>query len=169
MLLLDDGLDYTHPDLTPGYYAAASYNFNDESNDPEPDGTLLPLHLSISITSVPSSFLYSLHFTLHLYHPHTLSYSLFILFHLSLSLFLSFSHSLILLLVARGDFHGTASAGLVVGRSNNGVCGVGVAPRALGAGIRLLSYEETDEVRSNALVHWYIHYYYVFHLFFFFL
>ena len=34
--VVDDGLQHSHPDLSPNYLAAASYDFNDNDNDPSP-------------------------------------------------------------------------------------------------------------------------------------
>ena len=34
--IVDDGLQYVHPDLAPNYVAAVSYNFNDGNGDPAP-------------------------------------------------------------------------------------------------------------------------------------
>ncbi len=35
--VVDDGLQYTHPDLAPNYLPNASFDFNDDDNDPAPD------------------------------------------------------------------------------------------------------------------------------------
>lgn|GEM_PF-6741414 len=40
--IVDDGLQYTHPDLAPNYNATGSYDFNDKDSDPSPDLTSNP-------------------------------------------------------------------------------------------------------------------------------
>ncbi len=37
--VVDDGLEYTHPDLAENYYAAGSFDFNYNDNDPFPDAS----------------------------------------------------------------------------------------------------------------------------------
>ena len=37
--ILDDGIEYTHPDLKKNYYAKASYDFNSHDDDPFPKYT----------------------------------------------------------------------------------------------------------------------------------
>ena len=34
--ILDDGIEYTHPDLKDNYDKKASYDFNDDDSDPAP-------------------------------------------------------------------------------------------------------------------------------------
>jgi hypothetical protein len=48
------------------------------------------------------------------------------------------------------DIHGTAAAGVIAAVSND-VCGVGVAPNASIAGLRLLGGRVTDHLEANAL------------------
>ena len=36
VVVLDDGLDWTHPDLAPNYDPAISFDFNDNDTDPLP-------------------------------------------------------------------------------------------------------------------------------------
>src|SRR5688572_12330006 len=38
--IVDDGLQYAHPDLSPNYLASASYDFNFNDADPQPSGTV---------------------------------------------------------------------------------------------------------------------------------
>lgn len=45
-MIVDDGYQYTHPDLAAGYVAASSYNFNGDTPDPAP-GTFLFISLHI--------------------------------------------------------------------------------------------------------------------------
>ena len=41
-MVLDDGLDYEHPDLADNYDPAISYDFNSNDNDPMPRVSLIP-------------------------------------------------------------------------------------------------------------------------------
>ena len=42
IVVLDDGLDYEHPDLADNYDPAISYDFNSNDNDPMPRVSLIP-------------------------------------------------------------------------------------------------------------------------------
>lgn len=87
--IVDDGLQFLHPDLQPNYYPLLSFDVNDDDLDPTP---------------------------------------------------------------ARGDYHGTAVAGVVGARDNN--FGVrGVAPRSLLAGLRLLGGPFNDFMVSRVLAY----------------
>jgi subtilisin-like proprotein convertase family protein len=86
--VVDNGVQYTHPDIAPNYDAADSYDFDD--NDPDP--------MAIS-----------------------------------------------------RDAHGTAVAGIVGARGNNGIGISGVAPQVNLAAIRLTDIEETDQQEAEAL------------------
>jgi subtilisin-like proprotein convertase family protein len=88
--VVDDGLQYTHPDLAPNYDAADSYDFDDNDADPAPN-------------------------------------------------------------TAR-DLHGTAVAGIVGARGNNGIGVSGAAPQVSIAGIRLTDPDNTtDQQEASAL------------------
>jgi len=50
-----------------------------------------------------------------------------------------------------GDTHGTSAAGCAAANGNNGVCGVGTAPKASLAGIRLISKMASDNDEAEAL------------------
>jgi subtilisin-like proprotein convertase family protein len=88
--VVDNGVQYTHPDLAPNYDASNSFDFND--NDPDPmnaDGS--------------------------------------------------------------GDRHGTAVAGILAARGNNGMGISGVAPQVTFSAIRLTDTSTTDEQEAAAL------------------
>ena len=53
------------------------------------------------------------------------------------------------------DTHGTSAAGCAAANGNNGVCGVGSAPSASLAGIRLISKSATDSQEAQALTYEY--------------
>lgn len=91
--IMDDGIDYLHPDLRDNYNAQASYDFS--SNDPYP------------------------------YPRYTVNWF---------------------------NSHGTRCAGEVVGKADNGICGVGVAYDAKVAGIRMLDQPYmTDLIEAKSM------------------
>jgi kexin len=53
----------------------------------------------------------------------------------------------------RKDKHGTRCAGLIVGRANNGICGVGVAPKASVSAVRILSASISTRNEAAAVIH----------------
>lgn len=53
----------------------------------------------------------------------------------------------------RGNYHGTACAGVALARANNTHCGVGMAPEATLAGIRLIAAPTTDVDEAMGLSH----------------
>eukprot|EP01104_Vermistella_antarctica_P016919 TRINITY_DN5881_c0_g1_i1.p1 TRINITY_DN5881_c0_g1~~TRINITY_DN5881_c0_g1_i1.p1 ORF type:complete len:599 (+),score=122.66 TRINITY_DN5881_c0_g1_i1:131-1927(+) len=97
--VVDDGLDYTHPDFgNKGYNSESSYDFNFQNDDPMPyKGGLDSKHRSLPV-----------------------------------------------------DRHGTAAAGCATA-DEDGTCGVGAAPGADAAGIRLIAEDCNDFQESEAL------------------
>lgn len=87
--VVDDGLQHTHPDISPGYRADLSHDWNRNSPDPSP---------------------------------------------------------------GREDNHGTSAAG-VAAAHRNAVCGVGSAPEASLAGLRLIGGPSSDYMEAMALSH----------------
>ncbi|MBD2186308.1 hypothetical protein H6S82_19080 [Planktothrix sp. FACHB-1355] len=53
--IVDDGLQYTHPDLNPQYQAAYSYDFNFNDPDPSPEPCRKPLALDMGMNA-PGDF-----------------------------------------------------------------------------------------------------------------
>ncbi|KAL4233860.1 hypothetical protein ACF0H5_008536 [Mactra antiquata] len=53
----------------------------------------------------------------------------------------------------RGNSHGTRCAGEIAAEANNGICGVGVAPRTSIGGIRILDGPISDELEARALLY----------------
>jgi subtilisin-like proprotein convertase family protein len=88
--IVDDGLQYTHPDLGANYDPSASYDFNGHDSDPYPDP-------------------------------------------------------------GNGDYHGTAVAGIVGARGNNGRGVAGVAFESRLSGLRLLALPATDGDEADAM------------------
>lgn len=88
--IVDDGVQHAHPDLSAGYSAVLSHDYNEGDGDPSP---------------------------------------------------------------GHGNFHGTACAGVALARANNTHCGVGVAPEATLAGIRLIAAPTTDVDEAMGLSH----------------
>jgi subtilisin-like proprotein convertase family protein len=87
--VVDDGLQYTHPDLAPNYDSLDSFDFNENDADPAPNTTR--------------------------------------------------------------DLHGTAVAGVLGARGNNGIGVSGIAPQVKMAGIRLTDGDTTDQQEADAL------------------
>jgi subtilisin-like proprotein convertase family protein len=98
--VIDDGLQYTHPDLAANANTTIHYDYRDGDNDPKPEGT------AGAAGGKPNA-----------------------------------------------DSHGTATAGVIAARGNNGIGAAGVAFEASLVGLRLIGGNAGDTQEGAALSH----------------
>lgn len=99
--VIDDGFQYTHPDLAANANTAIHYDYRDGDNDPKPEGTA-----GVNAQGNPNA-----------------------------------------------DSHGTATAGVIAARGNNGIGAAGVAFEATLVGLRLIGGLAGDTQEGGALSH----------------
>lgn len=99
--VIDDGLQYTHPDLEDNADTAMDYDYRDDDDDPEPLGSE-----GVDANGSPNA-----------------------------------------------DSHGTATAGVIAARGDNGIGSTGVAYEAKLVGLRLIGGTAGDQQEGSALSH----------------
>lgn len=99
--VIDDGLQYTHPDLEDNADTAIDYDYRDDDDDPEPVGSE-----GVDANGSPNA-----------------------------------------------DSHGTATAGVIAARGDNGIGSTGVAYEAKLVGLRLIGGTAGDQQEGSALSH----------------
>lgn len=99
--VIDDGLQYTHPDLAANANTSIHYDYRDGDNDPKPEGAA-----GVNGQGSPNA-----------------------------------------------DSHGTATAGVIAARGNNGIGAAGVAYEATLVGLRLIGGTAGDTQEGAALAH----------------
>ncbi|KAJ7398679.1 Neuroendocrine convertase 2 [Pitangus sulphuratus] len=135
--IMDDGIDYLHPDLASNYNAKASYDFS--SNDPYP----YPRYTDDWFNSC-GCCVNSPEYVVNAQDPFLLRYVLNLALNLA-----SFQQE-----KDWSSSHGTRCAGEVSAAANNNICGVGVAYNSKVAGIRMLDQPfMTDIIEASSISH----------------